>query len=93
MQVYLGARDHDMLGRLASQLALTKSDVIRRALAALEDVVFNSNKHPALAVVGLVADDDGLSAGMDPALEHDRVLAEAYEGLPALARSKARGGR
>lgn len=93
MQVYLNAHDGSVLERLAAQLALTKSDVIRKALSTLEASMMDTSKHPALAVIGLVADDDGLTEGIDPALAHDRVLADAGEAPVTRKTAKRRARR
>ena len=46
VQVYLGPRDRDRLERLASRLDLSKSDVLRRGIEALERQVTDPDFHP-----------------------------------------------
>jgi hypothetical protein len=79
VQVYLGAEERDRLEALADQLDLTRSDVLRRGLLALEREVTDPSRHPALRIVGMAGDApqaDG-DLGYSPAVEHDRFLAEA----------------
>lgn len=62
MQVYLDASDRERLDRLTGRLHATKSDVFRRALAALEGRLVDPHEDPATRLVGIPG-------------EHDRALA------------------
>ena len=76
--MYLERPDRDRLDRLAAQLDVTKSDVLRRALGALERQIMDPAEHPALRVIGLAAGARRRpSPGYDVAREHDRFLAES----------------
>lgn len=78
VQVYLDRPDRDRLERLAAQLDATKSDVLRRALGALERQLMDPATHPALRIIGLAAGyPHPPSPGYDVAREHDRFLAES----------------
>ncbi len=79
VQVYLGAEDRGRLEALADRLDLTRSDVLRRALAALEREVTDPTRHPVLRVIGIAggAPADDRDLGYSPAVEHDRFLADA----------------
>jgi hypothetical protein len=74
-QVYLTEADQARLERLTVQLGASKSDVLRRGLEALELQHMSPAAHPALRLIGLVDDVDESSA-IDPARDHDRVLAD-----------------
>jgi hypothetical protein len=74
--VYLDGADQERLERLTSRLDLTKSDVLRRGLQALEHQLLDPGAHPALRLVGLF---DGSGTTGDAARDHDRVLAESEE--------------
>jgi len=78
VQVYLDPPDRVRLDRLAAQLDATKSDVLRRALQALERQLTDPASHPALRIIGIAAGHGRRSAspGYDVAREHDRFLAE-----------------
>ncbi|MEP7345879.1 MAG: hypothetical protein ABI877_11450 [Gemmatimonadaceae bacterium] len=97
-QVYLDGLTRVRLERLASQLDTTKSDVLRRGLLALEREVLDPASHPALRMLGGVAEAPA-TARYDVAAEHDRYLADvnAVEPLdsspddPPPAASPARG--
>ncbi len=78
VQVYLRDAEQRRLERLADQLGLSKSEVLRRGVLALEREALDPSAHPALRVIGLVA-DDGTPSGDDPARAHDRELADAEE--------------
>ena len=78
VQVYLAADDRQTLKRLADQLDLSMSDVIRRAIAAFEDSVLHPKHHPALRLVGM-AERETSSLPYDPAIEHDRYLADVAD--------------
>lgn len=86
VQVYLDRDDQERLDRLTHRLDTSKSDVLRRGLAALEQQVTNPSEHPALRIVGLVraGPDD---AAYDIAREHDRFLAETEEALWTASRT------
>ncbi len=90
VQVYLDTQDRGALEQLARHLDLSKSDVIRRALNALERATFANEGHPALRVVGLASAETAPPLSYDPAVEHDRYLAEHAESRPG--RKKKRGG-
>ena len=78
VQVYLEPSDRDRLERLAAQLDATKSDVLRRALGALERQLMDPAAYPALRIIGLAAGHPRPpSPGYDVAREHDRFLAES----------------
>jgi predicted transcriptional regulator len=79
VQVYLDASERARLERLAERLATTKSDVLRRAIAALEGVVSDPARHPALRVIGLAEREVSGPVTYDVAVEHDRFLAERTE--------------
>lgn len=65
VQVYLEAPDRERLQRLATALDATKSDVLRRALAALEALVRRPDR-PAPEPVALpVFKGKGLQPGVD----------------------------
>jgi hypothetical protein len=77
VQVYLDYKQRARLDSLARQLDLTRSDVVRRGLEALENEVADPEHHPALRVIGLAGDLSGRDAGHDVARMHDRYLADA----------------
>jgi predicted transcriptional regulator len=81
VQVYLDSEGRERLDRLADQLDATKSDVLRRALSALERELTDPAQHPALAIIGLAgaAGRDDVEVGYAVAVEHDRALADAEE--------------
>ena len=79
LQVYLVADERDRLERLADQLDATKSDVIRRALLALERELQSPTSHPALRLIGIAdAEKPGL-APVDAAREHEHEIARGEE--------------
>lgn len=78
VQVYLDPDDQDRLERLASQLEVSKSDVLRRGLDALERAITDPATHPALRVIGLAEERRG-SRRVDAARQHDQVLGDAEE--------------
>lgn len=90
MQVYLEPADRGTLEQLARHLELSKSDVIRRALAALERQTFAADAHPTLRLIGMVAEEAAAPLAYDPAAEHDRYLADVMDPKPA---RKQRRGR
>ena len=93
VQVYLDRPDRARLERLTEQLDVTKSDVLRRSLVALERLLTDPDTHPALSIIGLVSGDGGVSAGGDAAVHHDRYLAEAHERPARSARDGKRRGK
>jgi hypothetical protein len=78
VQVYLDPDDQDRLERLAAQLEVSKSDVLRRGLDALERAVTDPATHPALRLIGL-AEEQKKSGRTDAARQHDKVLADEEE--------------
>lgn len=90
VQVYLGRTDLERLQRLAERLSLTKSDVLRRGIEALERQVLDPAAHPALRVIGLADTEVAAPLGYDPAVEHDRFLAERESAPAAPPRSRRR---
>lgn len=79
VQVYLDAAERERLDRLARQLGATKSDVVRRGLAALEREALDPDRHPALQIIGLAERERAGGPGYDVARQHDRYLAESEE--------------
>jgi len=77
VQVYLDRAQHRRLERLAGELGLSKSDVVRRSLEALETQISDPTEHPALRIIGIASGEKPRSAGYDVAREHDRLLAES----------------
>jgi hypothetical protein len=79
VQVYLVADEQQRLERLADQLDVSKSEVIRRGLLSLERERLSPAAHPALRLIGIApAEMPGLP-DVDAAREHDRVLGESEE--------------
>ena len=76
VQVYLERADRDRLERLAGQLGATKSDVLRRGLAALERQLSDPATHPALRLIGIAECETAPPAKYDVARAHDRALAD-----------------
>jgi predicted transcriptional regulator len=79
IQVYLINDERERLERLAEQLDASKSDVVRRALVALERELLSPATHPALRLIGIAQADRPERDPLDVAREHDRVLAETEE--------------
>lgn len=79
VQVYLAPPEQARLKRLTAELSLSKSDVLRKGLEALEAQLTVPESHPALQVIGLVDDAEPLSDAIDVAREHDRYLARGEE--------------
>jgi len=80
VQVYLDPEDQDRLERLTGQLDSSKSEVLRRGLAALERQLTDPSEHPALRVIGILRGSaEACPTTYDVALEHDRFLAESEE--------------
>lgn len=93
VQVYLAPAEHARLDRLVAHLDATKSDVIRRALEALEREVVDPARNPVLQLIGIADHVRSSDAGYDVAVEHDRFLAEseiASWSKPAPSRKKRR---
>ena len=65
MQVYLDLPDRERLERLASALDTTKSDVLRRALAALESLVSRPAARTRAPAALPVFKGRGLQPGVD----------------------------
>ena len=80
VQVYLDLEDQEHLERLTSQLATSKSDILRRGLSALERQLSDPEEHPALRIIGLVTGPgEDPPAPYDIAREHDRFLGDSEE--------------
>jgi len=94
VQVYLETHDRDRLERLARQLDTTKSDVLRRGLAAVERELFDPASHPVLRIIGLAEGERPGVSPFDIGSQHDRVIGDAEIaswGLPP--RAPRRRGR
>jgi hypothetical protein len=78
VQVYLARPERERLERLAERLDVSKSDVLRQGIEALEREVTDPARDPLLRIIGM-AGNEGWKEG-DPgysvAREHDRFLAE-----------------
>ncbi len=79
VQVYLERGDRQRLERLASRLDATKSDVLRRGLAALDRQLSDPEQDPVLGFIGIADLGEGRDPGYDVARDHDRFLAESEE--------------
>jgi len=79
IQVYLEPAQRRRLDQLATELGLTKSDVVRRGIEALERQMMDPNEHPALAIIGIAGNHPPRDIGYDVAREHDRFLADSEE--------------
>jgi hypothetical protein len=79
LQVYLVADERDRLERLADQLDVSKSDVVRRGLLALERELLSPTAHPALRLIGIADAEIAGVTEADAARNHDQVLAESEE--------------
>lgn len=97
VQVYLAGHDRERLERLAERLELTKSDVVRQGIQALERQVTDPELHPLLRIIGIAKEERGPDPGYDVAREHDRFLAESEvaswgrpERKPARRRARKR---
>jgi hypothetical protein len=75
VQVYLERTERERLERLAGRLGVTKSDVLRQGLVALERQLADPATHPALRLIG-VAEHEAATTGDDVARGHDRAGAE-----------------
>ncbi|MFN8581483.1 MAG: hypothetical protein U0163_10970 [Gemmatimonadaceae bacterium] len=91
VQVYLESADRGVLEQLAQHLDLSKSDVLRRALATLARETFAAESHPALRLVGIGEQHSEPRLTYDPAVEHDRYLARVSEPAVAKPRKGRRG--
>jgi Arc/MetJ-type ribon-helix-helix transcriptional regulator len=90
--VYLDSGQRRRLQQLAGELGLSKSDVLRRGLEALERQMANPTEHPALRIIGLASGESAKAVDYNVAREHDRYLAESErKSWKAFARRK-RGG-
>ena len=78
VQVYLGPEEQTRLTQLAERLKTTKSEVLRRGLLALEAETRELGEHPALQFIGMITSAK-TDWSVDPAREHDRVLADGEE--------------
>ncbi len=65
VQVYLDQPDRERLQRLAAELDATKSDVLRRALAALESLLRRPASRPPEPVSLPTFKGKGLQPGVD----------------------------
>jgi len=93
VQVYLDGPSRQRLDHLTENLGITKSEVLRRGLLALERETTDPNSHPALRLVGSVTETPS-QVTYDVAREHDRFLAELHEAAPpryAPAKRRRRG--
>ncbi|MDP9179472.1 MAG: CopG family transcriptional regulator [Gemmatimonadota bacterium] len=77
VQVYLDRGQRRRLERLADELGLSKSDVVRRGLEALESQIADPTEHPALRIIGIATGEKPNATGYDVSREHDRFLAES----------------
>lgn len=77
VQVYLDATERDRLDRLAAQLDTSKSAVLRQALEALERELTDPATHPALQLIGLAGAEPPVASSLDPARDHDQILADS----------------
>lgn len=77
VQVYLDRGQRRRLEQLAAELGLSKSDVVRRGLEALERQMTDPAEHPALRIIDIASGQSTKPVDYDIALEHDRYLAES----------------
>lgn len=77
VQVYLDSGQRRRLAQLAGELGLSKSDVVRRGLEALERQMADPAEHPALRIIGIASAESTKAADYDVARDHDRYLAES----------------
>ena len=92
VQVYLDPGQRRQLDRLAADLGLTKSDVVRHALEALERQMSDPAEHPALRIIGIASAETAQAAGYDIVHEHDRYLTESERKSWKPAARRKRGG-
>ena len=94
VQINLDPADQGRLERLRNQLNSSKSDVLRRGLAALERALTDPDQHPALRIIGIA---DGAAETGDPGFdlgrEHDRFLSDAEEESWDRPGNRGRRGR
>ena len=91
IQVYLDRGQRRRLDQLAGELGLSKSDVVRRGLEALERQTADPAEHPALRIIGIASAESTKAAGYDIAREHDRYLAESERKSWKAATRRKRG--
>lgn len=89
IQVYLLGDERQRLDRLAGHLDVSKSDVIRRGLLALERELLSPSEHPALRLIGIAEGE--ARGGIDAARSHDQVLTDAEEASWASTQPDSRG--
>jgi hypothetical protein len=91
VQVYLDRQSRDRLDHLAKRLELTRSDVLRRGLLALEREASDPLSHPVLRLA-TPAEAVAPVLDYDAAREHDRFLASVHEpeARPAARRRSTR---
>jgi hypothetical protein len=92
VQVYLDRSSRDRLDRLAERMELTRSDVLRRGLLALEREASDPSLHPVLKLAAMAV-ESGSTPGYDVAREHDRFLASVVEGAPTGSSARRRSPR
>lgn len=92
VQVYLDQSQRRQLDQLTVDLGLTKSDVVRHALDALERQMSDPAEHPALRIIGIASVEAGKGVDYDVAREHDRYLAESERKSWTPAAKGKRGG-
>ncbi len=91
VQVYLDRGQRRRLDQLAAELGLSKSDVVRRGLEALERQMADPAEHPALRIIGIASQKTMKPASYDIAVEHDRYLAETEQKSWKQPSSRKRG--
>jgi hypothetical protein len=80
VQVYLKGHQRERLERLAERLGMTKSDVLRQGIDALERQVKDPAYHPLLGIIGIAGEGrDDSDLGYSVAREPDRFLADALD--------------
>jgi Arc/MetJ-type ribon-helix-helix transcriptional regulator len=92
LQVYLDGAQRRRLEQLAGELGLTKSDVVRRGLEALERQMGDPTEHPAIRIIGIASGESAKAADYDVAREHDRYLAESERKSWKAPTKRKRGG-
>lgn len=85
VQVYLAGSQRERLERLAERLGLTKSEVLRQGIEALERQLTDPAFNPLLSIIGIAGDAgcDDSDLGYGVAREHDRFLADVAEAEKA----------
>jgi Arc/MetJ-type ribon-helix-helix transcriptional regulator len=91
VQVYLDRGQRRRLDQLAGELGLSKSDVVRRGLEALERQMADPADHPALRIIGIASAEAAKPPDYDVAREHDRFLAESERKSWKPAGNRKRG--